>query len=290
MQDLGMLPGLTFSAAYGVSDDGSVVVGDGGGYPARTRAFRWTPSEGMQDLGALPGWTDVYARAVSPDGSTVVGFASTPSGTRAFRWTQSGGMHELGAGYAAAASADGSVVVGYGSSGAFRWTQSGGMQPLGVLPGASGSVAYDVSADGSMVVGYVYTPGVNQAVRWTIKQTPAPFAFSGFFAPLNNLPTQNLMKAGAAAPVKFNLGGDKGLDIFAPGAPTSRAVSCSTLAPTQEGQVTVTAGHSTLNYDPANGQYTYVWKTDKAWAGTCREFSIKLSDDTEHKALFRFTK
>ena len=38
----------------------------------------------------------------------------------------------------------------------------------------------------------------------------------------------------------------------------------------------------------ADGQYVYVWKTDKAWSGTCRQLVVKLSDNTEHRANFRF--
>lgn len=39
----------------------------------------------------------------------------------------------------------------------------------------------------------------------------ATFPFNGFFLPVNNLPTFNAMKAGAAVPVKFSLGGARGL-------------------------------------------------------------------------------
>lgn len=53
---------------------------------------------------------------------------------------------------------------------------------------------------------------------------------------------------------------------------------------------TVTAGGSTLNYDVTVGQYIYVWKTEKAWAGTCRQLVIKLTDNTYHRANFKFTK
>jgi hypothetical protein len=35
-------------------------------------------------------------------------------------------------------------------------------------------------------------------------------------------------------------------------------------------------------------KYTYVWKTDRSWAGTCRKFVLTLSDGTTHEALFRF--
>ena len=52
--------------------------------------------------------------------------------------------------------------------------------------------------------------------------------------------------------------------------------------------MTVTAGSSSLRYDSASGQYVYVWKTDKACAGTCRLFTLKLVDGTVHEAQFKF--
>ena len=49
---------------------------------------------------------------------------------------------------------------------------------------------------------------------------------------------------------------------------------------------TVTAGQSSLSY--GSSQYTYVWKTDKAWAGTCRLLTVKLVDGSSHTASFKF--
>jgi len=49
---------------------------------------------------------------------------------------------------------------------------------------------------------------------------------------------------------------------------------------------TVTAGSSSLSY--GGGQYNYVWKTDKSWAGTCRQLVVKLIDGTIHYANFKF--
>ena len=43
------------------------------------------------------------------------------------------------------------------------------------------------------------------------------YNFSGFFQPVDNLPTFNMTKAGSAIPVKFSLGGNQGLDILAAG-------------------------------------------------------------------------
>ena len=116
------------------------------------------------------------------------------------------------------------------------------------------------------------------------------FNFSGFFQPVDNLPTLNTVKAGGSVPVKFSLGGDKGLNIFAPGYPLSEIVACDSTSPVSGIDETVTAGSSSLTYDAATGQYVYVWKTNKAWVGTCRQLIIKLSDGTYHRANFSFVK
>ncbi|WP_223279703.1 PxKF domain-containing protein [Streptomyces sp. SDr-06] len=36
------------------------------------------------------------------------------------------------------------------------------------------------------------------------------------------------------------------------------------------------------------GQCTYVWKTDRAWKGTCRVFHLGLSDSSDHTANCSF--
>jgi hypothetical protein len=112
------------------------------------------------------------------------------------------------------------------------------------------------------------------------------YPFTGFFPPVDNPPTVNTVQAGSAVPLKFSLGGDHGLAIFETGYPRSGAISCSTAAPQDDIEETVTAGGSSLSY--GGGQYNYVWKTDKAWKGTCRALELKLIDGTLHTALFKF--
>ncbi|HMQ31286.1 MAG TPA: PxKF domain-containing protein, partial [Chloroflexaceae bacterium] len=114
------------------------------------------------------------------------------------------------------------------------------------------------------------------------------YSFTGFFEPVNNPPTLNTMQAGRAVPVKFSLGGDFGLNIFAQDYPASRAVNCSSGTVSDSIEQTVTAGASSLSYDAATGVYTYVWKTDKGWANTCRELVVRLSDGSVRTALFSF--
>ena len=55
---------------------------------------------------------------------------------------------------------------------------------------------------------------------------------------------------------------------------------------TLAGRETVTAGGSSLHYD--DGQYVYVWKTEKSWKNTCRELTLKLMDNRTYRASFRF--
>ncbi|MDX6518057.1 MAG: hypothetical protein QOF50_903 [Gaiellaceae bacterium] len=114
------------------------------------------------------------------------------------------------------------------------------------------------------------------------------YAFAGFFAPVENQPTVNVANPGRAIPVKFSLGGDRGLDVLAPGSPSSQRVTCDTGAPLSSVNETVAANASGLSYDAATGRYQYVWKTEAAWAGTCRELDVRLADGTSHRATFRF--
>lgn len=94
MQDLGTLPGSRFGAeAYGISGDGSVVVGAANA----DRPFRWTSAGGMQDLGTLPGGTYAWAFAVSADAQVVAGLSGSANGELGFVWTESGGHAAAGA-------------------------------------------------------------------------------------------------------------------------------------------------------------------------------------------------
>src|SRR5579872_28216 len=182
---IGILPGGTFSQAFGISADGLVVVGESSAASAPfVQAFRWTRSGGLVGLGTLSGGTSSFANGVNADGSVIVGLSTStafPGFGEAFRWTQSGGIVGLGVlpggsnSQAGGVNSDGSVVVGSSSAAgtteeAFRWTQAGGMVGLGFLPGGSLSIANAVSADGTLVVGSNSVSGFgsdSQAFRWT---------------------------------------------------------------------------------------------------------------------------
>lgn len=114
------------------------------------------------------------------------------------------------------------------------------------------------------------------------------YNFAGFFQPVDNLPVLNVVQAGKAIPVKFSLSGYKGLGIFAVGSPSSGPIACNTSDPAVDLTETVTAGGSSLSYDPTTDRYIYVWKTEQGWAGTCRQLVVELNDGTIHRANFKF--
>jgi hypothetical protein len=124
-------------------------------------------------------------------------------------------------------------------------------------------------------------------------QATPPLPWAGFFQPVDNPgPIEDVVnraKAGVGVPVKFSLGGDRGLAIFKPGYPKFTYVACD--ASTTDAPLdATTASPGGLSYDATSGQYTYVWKTDKAWAGSCGTFDLGLVDRTDHHALFRFVR
>jgi hypothetical protein len=48
------------------------------------------------------------------------------------------------------------------------------------------------------------------------------------------------------------------------------------------------AGNVGLQYDATTGEYTYVWKTDRSWSGSCRTLSLSLTDGSTYQARFQF--
>ena len=114
------------------------------------------------------------------------------------------------------------------------------------------------------------------------------YNFGGFLQPVDSMPTLNIAQPGSSIPVKFSLSGSKGLGILAAGYPVSAAIPCSANEPGAQLEETDTAGNSGLTYESSSDQYKYVWKTNKAWKGTCRLLVVRLTDGSEHYAKFRF--
>jgi probable HAF family extracellular repeat protein len=167
--------GFILTDAFGVSHDGSVIVGVGIPTGGDTEAFRWENGV-VTRLGDLQGGLPrSVARAVSADGRVVVGYGYVSGHDEAFRW-EDGVMQGLGrlpgsgSSRAYAVSADGRVIVGVsavvpGGGPAFRW-ENGRMEPLEGPEGGSPQLACAVSADGAVIGGLAYGPSGYKLIRW----------------------------------------------------------------------------------------------------------------------------
>jgi hypothetical protein len=96
----------------------------------------------------------------------------------------------------------------------------------------------------------------------------------------------NIAKAGSAIPIKFSLGGDFGLNVLLE-VPTATALTCPTGAGADAIEE-LAKTPSGLSYDATSDQYTYIWKTQSGWKGTCKKLHMPLSDGIDHTALFQF--
>ncbi|HEX6583349.1 MAG TPA: PxKF domain-containing protein [Thermoleophilaceae bacterium] len=118
------------------------------------------------------------------------------------------------------------------------------------------------------------------------------YDFDGFLWPLENPPSVNRWKAGKKVPVRFTLGSYRGAPPVADGYPQVAPVACGTGAEPDGGERArgswkkVSVGQSKRG----RGAYMFVWKTEKRWAGECRQLVLKLDDGTVHRVELQFVR
>ncbi len=291
-----VLPGNN-GAAYDINDAGTTV-----GYvevPGLAPAI-WSPTGSLTILALPDGDTFGTATGINNMGQVVgtTGRSNGPELTHhAVIWAPDGTAtvipdSEMGE---ATKINDAGVVVGYaenvspdlpGSTGVI-WAN--GQRILAPPSPAVRTGLNDLSE--TQLAGVFYRDLQVRAARWSFDPSPAQFSFKGFFAPVRNPGSSapyvvNRVKAGSAIPIKFSLKGNQGRDVLAGGNPRSKPVAC-TLADNSGGQPTKSVGGG-LTYHRRADRYRYTWKTKKAWAGTCRQLMVGLTDGSVHRALFRF--
>ncbi len=117
------------------------------------------------------------------------------------------------------------------------------------------------------------------------------YTFTGFFSPVDNMPTINSAKAGSAIPTKWRIVDTAGVGVSDPGSFTSftsYAVSCGAWATAITDPVPEDfSGNSGLLYQ-GNGNWQWNWKTPKEYAGQCRVARVTLRDGTTHEYDVKF--
>jgi hypothetical protein len=147
--------------------------------------------------------------------------------------------------------------------------------------------ATDLSAPATYTINFKVTNSLGLS---TIDSTTVDviYNFSGYLYPVQNPDVLNVATAGLVIPIKFTLGGDKGLDIFAAGSPSVTEIACPVGAVKNKIITYATLLDPPLKYKVLKDLYKFTWQTDPAWAGTCQLFTIELNDGTTHSALFKF--
>jgi hypothetical protein len=114
------------------------------------------------------------------------------------------------------------------------------------------------------------------------------YSFDGFLWPVKNPPKVNKWKAGVPVPIRFSLDGFRGPKPEADGYP--RSTRCGGGDTEVIARAAKKKKKPMFTYVRGRDQYVMLWKTDKKWAGSCREFVLMLDDGSVHTAQFQFKK
>ena len=106
--------------------------------------------------------------------------------------------------------------------------------------------------------------------------------FGGFHPPIEAAPVLNMVNAGAVVPVRFTLAGGGPNPLI-----DSQPVDCTTLVPTGAAPASL-AGPGSTDLTQNENQYMVNWKTDAAWAGSCRRVTVRIPAAADAIAYFKF--
>lgn len=148
--------------------------------------------------------------------------------------------------------------------------------------GGTSAVAFGLPGDLPVPADYLATAAAERAV--VREQVIYPFQFTG---PVK-AGALNSAGAGGIVPVMFSLSGYVGPDVFAAGYPQSQQVSCTAPYTPTGASASTTAGASEFTFVPDGSFYRYMWRTERAWAGTCRMLTLMLTDGSVHTIVYRF--
>jgi YVTN family beta-propeller protein len=248
---------------------------------SRDGTTAYTANRGSNDVSVIDTATNTVTATI-PVGSGPVALAQSPTAPPPFADLVSPNSGALSGGTTVTITGwgfTGATAVSFGGIPATSFTVNSDTTITATAPPAAGI--------GTVAITVTTPAGTSQPERFT--NYTYLYAFSGFLAPVANPPAANAENAGKAIPIQFNLGGNEGLGILASGYPAVQQVDCRSDRPDGQGSPAATAGNSGLQYDAGTGTYTFVWKTAKAYAGTCQVFELGLNDGTVYYAMFAFS-
>jgi hypothetical protein len=156
---------------------------------------------------------------------------------------------------------------------------------LVVVTRCEGTAPYGSTLDTSVVGPHSFTVNAANDRGLTASATATyrvVYDFAGFDSPVDATGAIADAKAGEPVPLKFSLGGDRGLGVVT--SVTWQTASCADWTP---GSPQAAAGQ--LSYSAPSGRYTDAVSTSKSWKGSCRILVLELGDGTQHPVRVAFT-
>jgi hypothetical protein len=168
--------------------------------------------------------------------------------------------------------------------------EPGGSGLVSCLGDVAGGAALDTATPGPRAFTVTATDGAGNTASRTVAYEVGPMHdFEGFRWPVEGFPALNRWTAGEPVPVRFSLGGYKGLDVLAPGYPQVAKVDCGAGEQPVGGRPARTVSWQRgLRY--RQHSYIFMWRTERDWIRDCRQFLIELKDGSLHRAEFRFVR
>ncbi len=260
--------GEQVAADYSCSDGGSGIASCVGSVPHGAAIDTGSPGEKTFTVNA----TDNAGNPASKSVSYSVADRSAPS--IAFANPSDGAVYNVGqkvvAGYSCTDEPNGSGVA-----------TCDGTLPVGAR--------LDTSRVGAKTFTVHTSDRAGNAASKTVSYSVA-YDFDGFLWPLVNPPRVNRWKAGLPVPVRFSLGSYRGSVPVAAGYPKVAPVTCGAGAQPSgtEKARGVWMKRSVRSSKHGGWTYMFLWKTEKKWAGDCRQLILKLGDGTLHRVEVQF--
>ncbi len=111
------------------------------------------------------------------------------------------------------------------------------------------------------------------------------------FKKLKTPPKLNEAEEGSTVSVKFDIGGDFGLNVLPAEIASSQRINCSTKAAIGDATPIVVNGnglHVSGDDDDDDVLYKFKWKTLKKWEDTCRKLQLSFSNGEVVEVYFKF--
>ncbi len=118
-------------------------------------------------------------------------------------------------------------------------------------------------------------------------QTTPTYTFNNFKKPVKSAPNLNNVEEGSTIPVKFDLGGDQGLNVLPTYIAKSQKIKCSTKQPLGDATEISINNNGGLSIN-SEGIYKFNWKTLKKWEDSCRQLILEFTNGETVVAYFKF--